>query len=260
MKRLFTSMIAIAMSLTIVTNVSAEWEGYIMEGINVKVNNIVIEFPDKKPYLVYTYDRVMIPVRFVSEALGAKVEWDINTKTLKMIRSGKTITMKLGEKQAFVNGERYLFESPAVMKDNRIFVPLRFISEIFGCKVEYLSQEKTAVITGGELQPIKDSSGANIPVNNSNPYFQAFHKSLKIKDGMLSFTVPKSQSKNIDLQLDITFKDRKSDVLSQGSFSFKARDVEGLHFFVIDRNKQKRLASFVYSIPSLNPTDFTNAK
>jgi len=258
MKKFLMGILSTVMALTLVSGASAEYEGYIIEGINVKVNNKVIDFPDKKPYMVYTYQRVMIPVRFVSEALGAKVEWDINTKTLKMIRSGKTITMKLGEKQAFVNGERYLFESPAAMKDNRIFVPLRFISEIFGCNVEYFSKEKTAVITSGELQPIKDSSGANIPVNNRNPYFQAFHKSLKIKDGMLSFTVPKSQSKNIHLQLDITFKDLKSDVLEQGTFSFKARDVDGLHFLVIDRNKKQTLASFVYSIPSLKPIDFTN--
>jgi len=260
MKKFLMGVLSTIMALTLVSGASAEYEGYIIEGINVKVNNKVIDFPDKKPYMVYTYQRVMIPVRFVSEALGAKVEWDVNTKTVKMIRSGKTITMKLGEKQALINGERYLFESPAVMKDNRVFVPLRFVSEIFGSKVEYLAKEKTALITSGELQPIKDVVGASIPVENNNPYFKAFHNSLKIKNGIFTFTAPTS-TKKYNLQVSIRTKDGVSKVYSNGgTYSIPAKDMDGMHFLAIDIYAKKTLASISYSFPNLIPTDLSKER
>jgi endonuclease YncB( thermonuclease family) len=39
--------------------------------------------PDVPPQLIN--GRVMVPARFVAEPLGAKVEWDGNTKTIKII-------------------------------------------------------------------------------------------------------------------------------------------------------------------------------
>lgn len=42
--------------------------------VSVQVNKRAVQFPDAKPY--YESNRVMIPIRFVSEALGAEIEYN----------------------------------------------------------------------------------------------------------------------------------------------------------------------------------------
>ena len=45
-----------------------------------------------------------------------------------------------------VNGKEYKLDSPAVIIDGRFLVPGRFISESFGCKVQWIDETKTVVI------------------------------------------------------------------------------------------------------------------
>lgn len=49
--------------------------------LRVEVDGGRIYFPDEQPYLDQA-QRLQVPVRFVSEALGAKVGWDAATKTV----------------------------------------------------------------------------------------------------------------------------------------------------------------------------------
>ncbi|MCG6197985.1 copper amine oxidase N-terminal domain-containing protein, partial [Anoxybacillus sp. LAT_38] len=43
--------------------------------IQVKVDDVSVQFPDAKPYIDPSTSRTMIPIRFISEKLGASVEW-----------------------------------------------------------------------------------------------------------------------------------------------------------------------------------------
>jgi hypothetical protein len=88
--------------------------------------------------------RTLVPVRFVSEALGAKVDWYQEEKKAVIVLVPKVVTLWVGKDQAFVNGVEQKLDVPAVLVDNRTFVPLRFVSERLGAKVEW-SQEKQQV-------------------------------------------------------------------------------------------------------------------
>jgi len=83
--------------------------------------------------------RTMVPLRVISENLAAVVDWDPVNKRVNMEQDGKTIVLTLGRNQALVDGEVYLLDVPAVSVSGRTFVPLRFISEMLGCKVDYQS-------------------------------------------------------------------------------------------------------------------------
>ncbi|WP_206459476.1 copper amine oxidase N-terminal domain-containing protein [Anaerovorax sp. IOR16] len=62
----------------------------------------------------------------------------------------KYITMNIGEKHYFVNGEKKLIDVEPEQVKYRTFVPLRFISEELGFDVKWNEQAKTAIISKGE--------------------------------------------------------------------------------------------------------------
>ena len=89
--------------------------------------------------------RTMVPLRFISEALGEKVDWNAETKSV-IIGDNKAV-LAIGSKELDANGKKIAIDSPAVIKNSRTFVPLRAISEILGAKVDWDGATKTVSIT-----------------------------------------------------------------------------------------------------------------
>ena len=87
----------------------------------------------------------MVPLRFISEALGEKVDWNGDTKTV--IIGDNKATLKIGSNEINAAGKTITIDSPAVIKNSRTFVPLRAISEILGAKVEWNGETRTVSIT-----------------------------------------------------------------------------------------------------------------
>ena len=97
---------------------------------------------DQPPYVVS--NRTMVPIRAISEGLGAKVKWDNNTKTFEITSKDGKIVIKgtAGKSQVTVNGETKYIDSNAKnvvveQKNGRVFAPLRFFAENLGCEVSY---------------------------------------------------------------------------------------------------------------------------
>ena len=74
-----------------VSGVAAETD----DGPQVRVNGYLVDFPDGKPF-INEDARTLIPVRFVTEALGAKVTWDGSTLTAGITKDGTTVEITIG--------------------------------------------------------------------------------------------------------------------------------------------------------------------
>ncbi|WP_442604151.1 Ig-like domain-containing protein [Paenibacillus sp. KN14-4R] len=84
--------------------------------------------------------RTMVPVRFIAESLGAKVTWNEEAQQVTIELDNKSLKMTLGQS---IEGYDV---APDFVKD-RIFVPLRYISEQLGAYVLwYPSSEKIEII------------------------------------------------------------------------------------------------------------------
>ncbi|WP_211184704.1 stalk domain-containing protein [Paenibacillus lemnae] len=81
--------------------------------------------------------RTMVPLRFISESIGARVAWNQASSTATITQAGKEIKITLGSKTVLVNGKKSALDAPAEYKQGRTFVPLRLISETLGKKVFY---------------------------------------------------------------------------------------------------------------------------
>lgn len=116
--------------------------------IRIAVNGQDVVFPDALPFM--ENGRVLVPVRFIAERLGAPVEWEANglAQTVS-IKGPGTITLKIGENRAFINGVEKPLDAAATISNGRTFVPLRFIGELLGASFRWLPQARTVEISNG---------------------------------------------------------------------------------------------------------------
>ena len=91
--------------------------------------------------------RTMVPVRLISEALGANVGWEGNTRTVTVTRGPTVIELQIDSPRITTNGATAAMDTAAVIKDDRTFVPVRYIAEALGLNVGWDAASKTVVLT-----------------------------------------------------------------------------------------------------------------
>jgi chemotaxis protein histidine kinase CheA len=97
--------------------------------------------------------RTLVPVRAIGNALKADVTWEPETQSVEVKRGDSKIVLFLGSDEALVNGEKIKLETKPVLKNGRVFLPIRFIGEKLNAKVGYQEQ--------GELIIIEDQQAAD---------------------------------------------------------------------------------------------------
>lgn len=92
-------------------------------------------------------ERTMLPIRFIAEKLGAKVEWVGETRTVIVELNDIKISLVIGESFATVNDEEIELDSPSFIEDGRTFLPIRFVMENLGADVLWHNDTQTVTIT-----------------------------------------------------------------------------------------------------------------
>lgn len=141
MRKLLSVFMVLMMALSAVTFAADD-----SSQVTVKLDGQEISFPDAKPF-IDKRDRTLVPIRFVSEAMGAEVSWDDATQTVTIIKGHNTITYTIGSFKALLNGSVQVLDTVGILLEDRTFVPLRFISEMLNCEVEWVAETSTVEIT-----------------------------------------------------------------------------------------------------------------
>jgi len=94
---------------------------------------------DVAPFVDPAYDRTMIPLRAVSEALGAEVEWIGATRTVLIFIHDETQTLVVDVSLPGGMGV------PVIISD-RVLVPLRFVAERLGAEVRWDGANRAAYV------------------------------------------------------------------------------------------------------------------
>ncbi|MHB8156727.1 MAG: stalk domain-containing protein [Desulfocucumaceae bacterium] len=113
-------------------------------GISVLVDGIPVSF-DSTPYMD-SNDRLMVPLRAIAEAMGAKVRWDPKNKTVSIERLGKLAVFTIDSLIANVGGQKKVMDTTPVIRNDRTMVPVRFVGEYLGAAVNWDPQAQTVTI------------------------------------------------------------------------------------------------------------------
>lgn len=114
----------------------------------VTFNGVQMEF-EADPYI--KNDFTMVPFRAIFEAMGATVGWDPDTRNVMAYLETEDdfidVGMQIDLPYAFVKGEKVDLDIPAEITNDFTFVPVRFVAENLGAKVEWDHDNYTVVIT-----------------------------------------------------------------------------------------------------------------
>ena len=153
-------------------------------------------------------NRTLVPVRAFFEKTGAEVKWDSVNYQVTIKASGCTIKLQIDSTTAYVNNKKIVMDIPAkIITDKygkgRTLVPVRFISEQLGYKVDwdtktyavYVSSQPTESIisvsafkeNGNDVIKIKTTSSAKPVISQiANPdrlVLDFYGFSLSFSDG-----------------------------------------------------------------------------
>lgn len=125
---------------------------FTLDGKNVKLPITKVKLDGK--YLkgdvppIILNDRTLVPVRLVSENLGAKVTWDGKKYEVNIQKDDKKIVLKIDSYKAYVNGKEYTLPDkvPAKLISDRTMVPVRFVSEQLGVDVNWDSENRVVLL------------------------------------------------------------------------------------------------------------------
>lgn len=99
---------------------------------------------DAPPFLYKSgsYSYTMVPLRFISESLGAEVHYENATKKITITTSSKTLTMYANGKADTSVG----MDVAPMAKDGRTYVPLRYVGEQLNCTVNWNSTDQSVTV------------------------------------------------------------------------------------------------------------------
>lgn len=86
--------------------------------------------------------RVLVPLRSIFEGIDAEVQFNNRTKTITATRGDQEVSLTLGSKAAYINGQLNVMDVPASTIKGSTMVPIRFVSEAFGEKVFWNSRSQ----------------------------------------------------------------------------------------------------------------------
>ncbi|GAX92066.1 stalk domain-containing protein [Effusibacillus lacus] len=176
MKKIISGLLASSVFFGTLSTVSAEPEIRILiDGQNQKY--------DQPP--VKINDRVLVPLRDIFEALGATIEWNHGTQTVTATKGSNQIVLQIGSWFADINGSLIKLDEKARLINDRTMVPVRFVSEALGAKVDWDEGNQS-------VQIHTRRSAADTNELNSLTYQQAFEKarfkSVSLKNAKADIT------------------------------------------------------------------------
>ena len=126
------------------------------KNIDIFINDAVQTIPQEmgRAYFDKKTNRVMVPIRYISENLGAQINFyernENNTRGVLIGAIDVLVELDINSTKAKVNkaGNESIIEldSPAILYDGRTYVPIRFISETLGLSVDW--KDNSVYISG----------------------------------------------------------------------------------------------------------------
>ncbi len=175
--------------------------------IKVYVNNKLVNFPNQGS--IIENNTVLVPLRYLSESLKAKVIWNASDKTITVKNGKDTYIFTLGKTTYTKNQDTLTLPVYPQRTDNgTTMVPLRVIGEIFG-SVDWDNKTKTVKVNTSPATTT--DKGKQTQQNTKTP-----SQTVKITDGDIKLITNAlnwviENSVNNDLQtLDQTYFDNQS--------------------------------------------------
>lgn len=108
----------------------------------------VERFPSVAPFV--TEGTTYLPFRDLAEAMRTSVAWMEDTGEVVVDGGSRTLRFAPGAAHASLNGERIPMEPAGIVRENVVYVPVRFFAEAFGAMVVWEGKTRVVqIVTNG---------------------------------------------------------------------------------------------------------------
>lgn len=141
-----------AVALPVQPTAGADGIGLVVDG-----KEIVLDQPPR-----IEAGRTLVPIRFVAEALGATVRYDPDGPGVEIVHPVRgRFYLYIGRAEVILpDGRSMPLDVAAQIIEGRTFVPVRFVAEAFGAKVQWDEASRTVRITTGAAPGTPGTPGA----------------------------------------------------------------------------------------------------
>lgn len=108
--------------------------------------NLFIDGQIQKADVIIKDSRTFVPLRFISETLGYKVDYFKESKGIKISNDSHELNLKVDSSEYEKDGKTSQMDVKTFINNDRTFVPLRFISENFGKEVGWDNDSRSVYI------------------------------------------------------------------------------------------------------------------
>ena len=91
-------------------------------------------------------DSTMVPIRVISQALGANVVWNGTNRSIAIQLGNVSLTMVIDNPTMYIGAKEVQLPSAPVIRYDRTLVPLRAISEAFGIEPKWNGETRTVTL------------------------------------------------------------------------------------------------------------------
>jgi internalin A len=142
----------------------------------ITVNGKAVDLGDE---IMYAGGVSSAPLRSLAETIGAEVQWDGSTRSITVSRDENELVFTLGSKDVIVNGKREKLPMSVEAFYEKSYVPIRFLVEKLGGKVEWEKPSQTVKITI-QKQGLKTSKTVRVAfIGNSLTYTNSMPQMLE---------------------------------------------------------------------------------
>lgn len=204
-----------------------------VSALSINLNGQALKM-DAPPYV--KNDRTMVPISTVAKELGAQIAWEPTTQTAEIIKDGKNIKIAIGSNEAIVGGSRVMLDVAAEIQNGRTMVPLRFVAESLGLRIEWEAATQTVLL--GNKKEVRPTYKVVRVVDGDTIVISINGREEKVR--MIGVDTPESVSPD-------ETKNTESGLIAS-DYTKKALEgkMVGLEQDVTERDKFGRLLFYVY--------------
>ncbi len=115
-----------------------------------------------EPPIVSSSNRVLVPIRVLSENLGYEVLWIEKEQTVYMSKGNLSIKFKIGIPKIWINGKENAIDVEPIIENGRTYLPVRIVAEAIGAEVSWDGPSQSVIVlTGKEIVEI-DSNDVDL--------------------------------------------------------------------------------------------------
>lgn len=150
--------------------------------------------------------RMFVPIRFISEQLGAAVEWNsAERKVLIESPINDQILFFAGSRGVSINGSEYIMDVSPLIRNDRMYLPIRHVSELLHLKVKW--NDNSVQLNQVPLYEVQEGDS----LSSISERFNTTEELIKVRNDLHSSVV--SPNTNLKVVIPSVMKNQNEDDL-----------------------------------------------